>query len=293
LHQPLSAIETFTFRGRTFYVKRDDSIDPLLSGNKYRKLYTLIKTPSQKYSKILSYGGTQSNAMLSIAALCHQKGWEFHYTAKRIPSSLKSDPTGNLRLALSLGMQLHEVMPDDYDEAVASLRSEPYDAQTLLISQGGADPLAEEGIALLAEEIALWQEEEGRSKLTVVTPSGTGTTAFYLASYLPHSHVVTTPLIGDRRYLQDQIEKLGRLPENLKIFESRKKYHFGKPYGEFLRIYEELKESGMLFDLLYGAKMWYVLMESLSEIEGEILYVHSGGLIGNETMLPRYAYKGF
>jgi 1-aminocyclopropane-1-carboxylate deaminase/D-cysteine desulfhydrase-like pyridoxal-dependent ACC family enzyme len=63
---------------REFLVKRDDLIDPYLAGNKYRKLYTLLNTPSEKYSTIISYGGTQSNAMLAIAAMCKQKKLEIY-----------------------------------------------------------------------------------------------------------------------------------------------------------------------------------------------------------------------
>ena len=67
-----SPISKITLEGRDFYVKRDDLIDRYLAGNKYRKLYTLLQTPSKKFNKIISYGGTQSNAMLAIAAMCKQ-----------------------------------------------------------------------------------------------------------------------------------------------------------------------------------------------------------------------------
>ncbi len=287
-----SAIETFLFRGRDFYVKRDDTIDPLLSGNKYRKLYTLLQTAPQDYTKILSYGGIQSNAMLSIAALCHQKGWEFHYTAKTIPSSVKRDVTGNLKMAMELGMKLHEVSPADYDAEIALLRSKESESTTLLVSQGGADPLAQQGVEVLADEIRAWKKENRHTSLTIVTPSGTGTTAYYLAQALPEHTIVTTPVIGDSAYLLTQLARLGSHPENLQLLQSEKKYHFGKPYAEFLKLYRELKQSGLEFDLLYGTKMWLVLLENMESLEGDILYVHSGGIIGNETMLERYVYKG-
>ncbi|HEY9203027.1 MAG TPA: 1-aminocyclopropane-1-carboxylate deaminase, partial [Sulfurimonas sp.] len=74
-----SPISELYVDGRRFYVKRDDLIDPFLAGNKYRKLYTLLQTPSQKLKTVISYGGTQSNAMLAIAAMCKSKGWEFIY----------------------------------------------------------------------------------------------------------------------------------------------------------------------------------------------------------------------
>lgn len=290
MDQSPSAVEAFRFRGRNFFVKRDDTIDPLLSGNKYRKLYSLLQTPSQLYTKIYSYGGTQSNAMLSIAALCHHKGWEFHYTVKKLPSYGKANLSGNLKMALEFGMRLHEV--EDYDEAVSSFETQ-MDNSTLLIPQGGAGPLAQQGIEVLAGEIGTWQREQIDGDVTIVTPSGTGTTAYYLAQALPQCKVVTTAAVGDKEYLLMQIEKLGEYPDNLEILQSQKKYHFGKPYEELLAMHRELKQNGIEFDLLYAAKMWIVLLENVHVMDGEILYVHSGGIIGNQTMLQRYAYKGF
>ncbi|NWF38406.1 pyridoxal-phosphate dependent enzyme [Mariprofundus sp. NF] len=289
--QPLSDVESFRFRGRDYFVKRDELIDPLLSGNKYRKLYSLIQTPAERYRGITSYGGTQSNAMLSIAALCQQKGWAFHYTCKLLPERLKANPTGNLKRALELGMQLHEVEHKQYDAAIASLSS-PADTSTLLVPQGGADPIAELGINVLAREISQWQQERGIEKLNVVTPSGTGTTACYLALALPGVNVLTTACVGDSNYLIQQMDMLGAVPLNLRILENEKKHHFARPYPEFLDIYRELKEAGIEFDLIYGANMWHTLLQNIDTIEGTILYVHSGGLMGNETMLDRYRHKG-
>jgi 1-aminocyclopropane-1-carboxylate deaminase/D-cysteine desulfhydrase-like pyridoxal-dependent ACC family enzyme len=288
---PLSAVEPFVFRGRNFFVKRDDMIDPFFSGNKFRKLYTFLATPAARYRRLVSFGGTQSNAMLSIAALCRQKGWLFDYYSKPLPGHLRTEPTGNLKKALSLGMNLLEVPHEAYRQTVAGLY-DCDDEETLLIPQGGADRVAREGVAVLADEIRRWLAGRGRENISVATPSGTGTTAFFLAEALPEIRVMTTAVVGDTAYLKEQMRRLGPIPSNLTILESRKKHHFAKPYPELLKIYRELREKGMEFDLIYGAKMWHDLME-LPRPEGEvILYIHSGGLIGNETMLERYRYKG-
>ncbi len=286
-----SRIDRFMCRGRSFFVKRDDLIDPLLSGNKYRKLYTLIQTPAEQYRNIISYGGTQSNAMLSLAALCQQKGWQFHYTARYVPHHLKTNPTGNLALALAAGMQLHAVAHDAYRHAIERLQSQRDDS-TLLVAQGGADPMAKRGIDKLAQEIGQWRRAHGIDRIHIVTPSGTGTTAFYLATALPDAQVLTTPAVGDTDYLMTQMACLGDVPANLHILENSKKHHFAKPYPELLAIYRELKDAGIEFDLIYGALMWHTLFEHINAIAGTILYVHSGGLMGNATMLERYRYKG-
>jgi len=286
-----SRIEPFKFRGRTCFVKRDDLVHPLLSGNKFRKLYTLLQTPADRYRRVVSYGGTQSNAMLSIAALCHQKGWVFHYTSKTVPNHLKTNLTGNLKLALKLGMQLHEVTGDAYEAEVDALQFKA-GGSTLFVPQGGADAMAQQGIQKLAQEIDDWRYANGIEQLHIVTPSGTGTTAFYLAIALPDTAVLTTPAVGDKGYLMAQISHLGEAPENLHILENSKKHHFAKPYPELLSVYKELNDVGIEFDLVYGALMWHTLLQHIDEIEGVILYVHSGGLMGNATMLERYRHKG-
>jgi len=54
-----------------------------------------------------------------------------------------------------------------------------------------------------------------------------------------------------------------------------------------LAVYQELISVGMI----YGTLMWRTLLEQMYRLEGTILYLHSGGLISNETMLARYRYS--
>lgn len=284
-------IEAFNFRNKSFYVKRDELLDPLLSGNKYWKLYALIQTAKQRYKQVISYGGTQSNAMLSIAALCQQKDWEFHYTCKPVASYLKQQPSGNLSKALDLGMILHEVSHDDYEHCVQRLR-EQSDTESLFIPQGGADPMAQLGIQHLADEIKQWQQAERIEQLNIAIPSGTGTTAYYLAQALPECRILTTAVVGDKAYLRTQMEMLGEFPSNLSILEGAKKYHFAKPYAELLDMYHDLLDAGIAFDLIYATVMWKVLFQHQSVMQDTVLYIHSGGLQGNASMLDRYKHQG-
>lgn len=284
----LSSIETFSFDGRKFHVKRDDLLDPYLSGNKYRKLYTLINTPKENLRKIISYGGTQSNAMLALAALCKSKEWIFEYYTK--PLHVKENSISNYMQALNFGM-IHKELDDElYRSFIASLTFN-LEENSFVVHQGGADPSAKAGIEELAKEI---QESSLHvstlmSVRSLATPSGTGTTALYLALLLPEYKIYTTPTVGDKAYLLEQMSALQKVPDNLIILESEKKYHFAKPYKEFLELHVRLKEAGILFDLIYAPKLWKMLLEQTDE---EILYIHSGGTTGNASMLERYKYKG-
>lgn len=293
-----SAVELFRFHGRKLYIKRDDLIDQDLSGNKFRKLFFLLNSSSADYKRIISYGGSQSNAMASIAALSKRQEWRFIYVTKALSSTLRQNLEGNLKAAIDDGMELVEVPHEQYREVVESLYSPaPYaglglEDGDLVLAQGGADLGAREGIVLLAEEIAQWKHQHKVEKLTVVTPSGTGTTAYFLAMSLPDITVITTPLIGSKEYLFEQMDFLGPLPENLAVIETEKKYRFAKTYPEYLALYNMFLDQGVEIDLLYAPKMLRALSETLADIEGDILYVHSGGVKGNHTMLARYRFKG-
>jgi len=280
-----SPISKVTLEGREFLLKRDDLIDPYLAGNKYRKLYTLLNTPSTTYQKIISYGGTQSNAMLAIAALCKQKGWQFEYFTKPISNTQKNQEFGNFYIAKTLGMSHREIDSYLYRDYIASLTINA-DEKTFILDQGGADRSAKEGLAVLAQEI---RDEKELDFQAIATPSGTGTTALFLALAMPEYTVYTVPCVGDSLYLREQMQALHDIPKNLVILEPKKKYHFAKLYPEFLTIYNDVKNRGVEFDLLYAPSMWLALLEQTKE---KVLYIHSGGVSGNESMIQRYHAKG-
>lgn len=283
LFMQISPISKITLEGREFLIKRDDLIDPYLAGNKYRKLYTLLTTPKEELSTIISYGGTQSNAMLAIAAMCKQKGWDFLYYTKPLSTFLKEQKGGNFADALGLGMQYIEIEENMYREFISSLRLN-LDAQTFIVDQGGADTSAKVGLEVLAKEI----REQNPDVKALATPSGTGTTALFLALALPEYKVYTTPSVGDVEYLKEQMQALHALPKNLIILEPKRKYHFAKPYREFYEMYKKLEEAGIEFDLLYAPSLWIALLE---QVEEKVLYIHSGGVSGNRSMLERYSKK--
>ncbi|MFK5938407.1 MAG: pyridoxal-phosphate dependent enzyme [Sulfurimonas sp.] len=282
---PKSPLSKITLEGRDFLVKRDDLIDPYLAGNKYRKLYKLLNTPKSKYRQIISYGGTQSNAMLAIAAMCKEKTWEFVYYTKPISKVIREQTYGNYFHAVNLGMKHREIDIELYRDYIATL-SINYDEDSYIIDQGGADTSALDGLEVLAQEIK--DQTKDLDIKSLATPSGTGTTALFLARALPEYIVYTTPCVGDRKYLMEQMSALAEIPKNLIILEAKKKYHFAKLYPEFLEIYKKTKEAGIVFDLLYAPAMWLALLEQTSQ---KVLYIHSGGVSGNESMLKRYSQK--
>jgi 1-aminocyclopropane-1-carboxylate deaminase/D-cysteine desulfhydrase-like pyridoxal-dependent ACC family enzyme len=76
------------------------------------------------------------------------------------------------------------------------------------------------------------------------------------------------------------------------ILELPQKYHFGKLYREFYEIWIELhQQTGVEFDLLYDPPGWLTLMAYRERLGRNVMYIHQGGLLGNDSMLPRYQRK--
>jgi 1-aminocyclopropane-1-carboxylate deaminase/D-cysteine desulfhydrase-like pyridoxal-dependent ACC family enzyme len=226
--------------------------------------------------------------MLAIAHLCKEKNWLFSYITKSIPAWIKSQNKGNLALALSLGMKLIEVDSSQYQDTI-NWHKNNNDRNTLFIPQGGAFKEAKIGIEILSFEINRWFNKQNLKKLHIFTPSGTGTTALYLQKYLSKNiKVYTTPSVGNSLYLKEQWQALNEKKEPI-ILETKKKYHFGKLYKDFLDIQQSLEIE---FDLLYAPKMWIAILENIEQFNNEpMLYIHSGGVSGNETLLDRYQRK--
>lgn len=281
-----SPIQKIKFKDRDIYIKRDDLLSDDFSGNKARKFHYFLENDFPEIDTIVSYGSNQSNAMYSLSALANLKKWHFKYFTNHISSFLKEHPNGNYKYALNNNMEL--IVDLDFDKANYQKKG-----NELFIDEGGAIHEAFYGIELLANEIKSWKQKQKIKNLKIFLPSGTGTTALFLQMNLD-DEVLTTPCVGDSEYLMKQFKEL---QPNLKtyptILNSLKKYHFGKLYLENFTVWKKLKaETGIEFDLLYDPIGWNTLLININKCDGyEILYIHQGGILGNETMLPRYERK--
>jgi len=294
-----SPIQSITFEKQQFYLKRDDLIHPDFSGNKARKFYYFLQNDFPGVEKVISYGSTQSNAMYSLSVLAKMKGWEFEYFVNHVADYLKENPHGNYKAAIDNGMILRHLRQAQVPKAQQSFLELVKGKHTLFIEEGGRQKEAEYGIQILAQEIVDWQLKNKIEKLNIFLPSGTGTTALFLQKNLltlnaEHlTHVYTTPCVGDSSYLKKQfIELESDEIYHPKILTLEKKHHFGKLYKENYKIWLKLhQETGVEFDLLYDPLGWRVLLAHPEILLTSTLYIHQGGVLGNESMLPRYERK--
>uniref|UniRef100_K3WZQ6 Tryptophan synthase beta chain-like PALP domain-containing protein n=1 Tax=Globisporangium ultimum (strain ATCC 200006 / CBS 805.95 / DAOM BR144) TaxID=431595 RepID=K3WZQ6_GLOUD len=346
-----SPVTRVRFRDQSVHVKRDDVFH--LAGNKMRKLHWFVKQDDTFYkdAHLVSFGGAQSNAMLAIAQLAQTRGVPFTYFSRglqlrtdafasnREEPSGAQQPSGNLVLALELGMQHVELSPAVYQQLAQTKDfsctiEEHAHLQHLLdgksiknavfIPQGAAFEHAHEGLEELAHEInAYVTSEQSKDKcFSVVVPAGTGTTALYMAQHLDPSRtrLFAVPCIGDATYLQKQfmdlVERDAVLTQRAEahtltlpsILTPNQKARFGRLSWPLYDMYHELVAATQVeFDLVYGCFAWQTMFteRSLTKLlhgDGsdqpehelnprELLYVHTGGVSGNATMLARYLAK--
>lgn len=318
-----SPIEKISLDEHNLYIKRDDLLNPYFSGNKARKFAYYLEQKSTNITKIVSYGSIQANSLYSLAALAHLKGWQLDYYVSRIPKWLKGSTLGNYGQALALGAKIIEVegplLTDSNNlDSYMHQYAETLPETSLFIPEGGRSRHARIGVYTLAKEIADYCNTHKifekntftkNNKVQVMLPSGTGTTALFLQTWFKENNhpikVLTCACVGDDTYLKKQFNQLN--PDQTQwptIISSRKKFHFGKLNKNHYLLWQHLlKETGIEFELLYDPIGWYCLLDYLSNNDVSnscvsnnnstipTFYIHQGGLVGNQTMLPRYQRK--
>lgn len=296
-----SSLDLINFKGTNYLIKRDDLLGEL-NGNKARKLEYLLKNPPPKNTKIISFGSSQSNAMLAISIFAKMHDLRFLYVIRPLCGLLKANPSGNLSQALNNHTILHE-SKQDLSFCAKSLASK----DDLFIPQGVACKLAKDGYKTLAKELSIqvrsfWQNNKSSlpnlqkssfnaNDFAVFLPSGTGTSAMYLSKYCEFE-VITTPCVGGEEYLRKQMLEIEKDFDfsNLKIIKNVTHRSFASLDLKLFELNEALfEESKIRFDLLYDSVGWESLLAAKEQ--KMIIYVHQGGLEGNASMLQRYKRK--
>jgi len=286
----------FLYRQKSIevYVKRDDLIHPVVSGNKWRKLKGIVDHAVRSGKNgLLTFGGAFSNHVLATAAA----GTYFDLPTVAIirgENNSKTNPT--LSEAASYGMSLHFVDRKAYKEKesspiVQSILSQYENYE--MISEGGKHPLALLGVSEIIQECI--DEQYGNIDF-LVTAIGTGTTYAGLLQSIPtHIKLVGIPVLKHKNISEDICSFIGisSLPENAKIVHD---YHFGgyaKFTNEQVLFMKQLKQNYQLdTDVVYTSKVFYAVQDLIRSAyfpeHSKVLVLHTGGLQGNRGMEIRF-----
>lgn len=268
------------------YVKRDDLLDSLISGNKWRKLkYNLIAAAEQGFDTLLSFGGAHSNHIHALAAASEKFGFK---CVGVIRAHQDAPLTPTLEYAKNTGMHLHFVSRDDYRRRSTLDFIEKLKLRfggAYVIPEGGSNTLALNGCAELMDE--LFSSQHLTAKV-IALPCGTGgTLAGLLSANKKDVRVIGFPVLKDADFLYDDIRKLlGEYSES--NWDLQTNYHF----GGYAKINQNLisfmdvffMQTGIALDPVYTGKMFYGLFDMIVKDQFprncSITAIHTGGLQG-------------
>lgn len=107
---PIEGNESFSFD-----IKRDDLIDPIVSGNKWRKLsYNILKAQELHKTGLLTFGGAFSNHLVATAKAAHLNKLKSIGIVRGEELNGRSNPT--LSLCSDYGMELIFVSRSEYQQ---------------------------------------------------------------------------------------------------------------------------------------------------------------------------------
>ncbi len=267
------------------FIKREDLIHPIVSGNKWRKLkYNFFAAKEKRQNTILSFGGAYSNHIHALAGAA--EAWGFKSIGIiRGEELLPLNPT--LSYAKACGMELFFVSREVYKR-----KNEPGFLQELqakfgdfyLVPEGGSNSAGVRGCMEILPEIELPYD-------VVCLACGTGTTMAGLIASLPADNkAIGFPVLKGGSFLYEEINTL-LAPLELDRKNNwylEENYHFGgygKWNAELLRFMEDFKNKhGIALDQVYTGKMVYGLMDKIRKgffKRGTVVVaLHTGGLQG-------------
>jgi len=276
--------------GASILIKRDDLIDPIVSGNKWRKLkYTFQKAEQDKKDTIVTFGGAYSNHLIATAKAGNIAGFKTVGIVRG--DELNVDSNTIMQQCTSWGMELHFISRSEYfmkeDAAYLDDLHQQY-PNSYIVPEGGASYYGMIG----CQEI--WKELEGQAIDSIFLAAGTGTTCAGILMGAPeHVKVYCVPVLaGD--FMQDAIKKQltyalfddAFVEEKMNQLVVLNDYHFGK-YGKMTEELEqfiaEVKENiNLPLDKIYTGKAFFALVDSfkngLLTSDNKCLFLHTGGL---------------
>ncbi|WP_231427352.1 MULTISPECIES: 1-aminocyclopropane-1-carboxylate deaminase/D-cysteine desulfhydrase [Pedobacter] len=285
IYSPVQKLEIDPFNN--LFVKRDDLIDPYVSGNKWRKLkYILKKASLENKNHLVTFGGAYSNHLVATAAASARFG--LNSTAFVRGEEVRNEM---LLLCSLFGMKLIFVDRESYKNKPLLFKEHfGDDTNTYFIDEGGASKEAVTGCAEIISELNETYDH-------IFVAAGTGTTAAGLLSAiqtrnLPSKlHVI--PVLKGGDFIKDEMAKYVKLSDHLILHTD---YHFGgyaKTNSELIHFIKSFTaKTGLLTDPVYTAKMFYAINDlqqkkSINSTD-KILAIHTGGLLGILGMRDKF-----
>jgi len=293
---PLEEIHlpVFIEKGLKVFVKRDDLIHPIISGNKWRKLIlTLQYCLETNKVGIITVGGAHSNHIVSTAFLGKKNGLS---TVGIIRGERPRELSSTLKQCEEMDMKLLFISREEYKQ-VDELKTQLLHGYSnyYWVPEGGADELGVEGCQDIVKEISVDFDFISVDCGTAATLAG------ITRAILPHQKAIGISVLKGEDTLSQSVINFNKKEKNKGNFELITDYHFGG-YAHFSEKLVDFMQwfyaqTGIQTDPIYTAKQFYGVMDLIKKDYfpkgSTIVMVHTGGFQGIEGYEKRYGIKIF
>ncbi|GAB6140158.1 pyridoxal-phosphate dependent enzyme [Methylosoma difficile] len=273
--------------GIELWLKRDDLLHPIISGNKWRKLkYIIDHALSENADTLVSMGGAYSNHLHALAFVGQALGLK---TLGFIRGEASEKLTPTLQDLQKFGMTLQFVSRSEY----RTLRTYKgcYDLPQLSAGQywlpeGGAQSLALQGIGELLAEI-------NQPFDVICVACGTGTTLAGLIKHAPASvSVQGFAALKKAGFLNADVSAL--LDKPYGNWHIHLDYHgggFGEASAGLLAFIDAFEaQTGIALEPVYTGKLLFgiydLIKKNYFKPGQRLLAIHTGGLQGKRGFSP-------
>ncbi|KIO77912.1 1-aminocyclopropane-1-carboxylate deaminase [Pedobacter lusitanus] len=288
LHSPLQQLKHTHLS--QLWVKRDDLIDPYISGNKWRKLkYMLQDAIANNKHHLVTFGGAYSNHLVATASAAARSGL-------KSTAFVRGEKVNNEMLVLCslYGMELIFTDRESYkNKNVCYAEYAAKHTGTYFIDEGGASAEAVQGCAEIITELP-------QDTAHLFCAAGTGTTAAGLWQGIQHAGLKTKlhviPVLKGGEFIREEMSSYVNTDHTDLILHTD--YHFGgyaKTKPDLLAFMKQfIAAQGILIDPVYTAKMFFAIHDlarhNYFEKDEKIIALHTGGLLGimgmKDKLLP-------
>ena len=272
--------------GVELWIKRDDLLHTVISGNKWRKLkYILDHALSGGHHTLVSMGGPWSNHLHALAYVGKSLGLNTRAFIRGEKPEVFSPTLLDLQ---RWDMQLEFVSRQQYRQ-LRQYRS--YDSLPGLkageywLPEGGASHLALQGVHEIVTELTLQYD-------ILLVSCGTGTTLAGLIAASPmDTQVLGIAALKGADFLNDDVKKL--LPAECQTpWRIELNYHgggFARLTPDIQRFMDQFEDCHAIpLDRVYNGKTLYAFYQLLQQgafKKGQrIIAIHTGGLQGNRSI---------
>jgi 1-aminocyclopropane-1-carboxylate deaminase len=279
--------------GIELYIKREDLLHPIISGNKFRKLkYNLLEAKRLGCEKLLTFGGAFSNHIVAVAGAGNEFGFETIgiIRGEELHNKIQENPS--LLQAQQFGMQFNFIDRTQYrntmDPVFLADLTERY-GSFYLIPEGGTNELAIHG----CEEILSADDKIEFSHICCAVGTAGTISGIINASNINQQIIGFSSLKGG--FLSEVICNFAK-QKNWSVNDS---YHFGG-YGKvtdeligFLNAFYD--EYQLPLDPIYTGKMMFGVLDLIQQNyfppHSKLLAIHTGGLQGIAGMNQKLQAK--